>query len=65
MSNLFVLQEALQRDSYYATMVRGSCVKIPLTPDIWCPHDELQHTGEETQHFFQVMWEVPTSPLLE
>lgn len=38
-------------------MVRGSCVKIPLTPDIWCPHDELQHTGEETQHFFQVMWE--------
>lgn len=51
------LKEALQRDSYYATMIRGSCVKIPLTPDIWCPHDELQHTGEETQRFFEVMWE--------
>lgn len=51
------MKDALQRDSYYATMVRGSCIKIPLTPDIWCPHDELQHTGEETQHFFRVMWE--------
>lgn len=52
------LREALQLDSYYATMVRGACVKIPLTPDIWCSHDEMQHTGEETQHFFKVMWEV-------
>ena len=50
------LQRALQLDSYYATMVRGSCVKVPLTPDIWCAHNEMEHTGEETTHFFQVMW---------
>lgn len=80
------LRDALQLDSYYATMVRGACVKactttfpvvelfsevflllilssgaqIPLTPDIWCSHDEMQHTGDETQHFFRVMWEAST-----
>lgn len=52
------LKKALQLDAYYATMVRGSCVKIPLTPDIWCPHDELQHAEVETQNFFRVMWKV-------
>ena len=51
------LQKALQLDSYYATMVRGACVKVPLTPDIWCAHNEMEHTGHETTHFFNVMWQ--------
>ena len=51
------IQKALQLDSYYATMVRGACIKVPLTPDIWCPHDEMQHTGEDTALFFTVMWQ--------
>ena len=51
------LQNALQLDSYYATMVRGACVKVPLTPDIWCAHDEMQHTGEDTALFFTIMWQ--------
>jgi hypothetical protein len=38
-------------------MVRGACIKIPLTPDIWCAHDEMQHTGEDTTLFFSAMWD--------
>lgn len=51
------LQKALQLDSYYATMVRGSCIKVPLTPDIWCAHDEMQHQGQDTTLFFSAMWD--------
>jgi hypothetical protein len=58
--NASVLQQALQLDSYYAMMVRGSCVRVPLSPDIWCPHNEMEHTEFETQRFFHVMWEVRT-----
>ena len=61
-ANASDLQKALQLDAYYATMVRGASVNTALTPNIWCPHDELEHTGKENEDFFKAMWKARPLP---
>jgi hypothetical protein len=48
--------EAQKLDKAYACMVHGSCMKVPLVPDIWCPHEGIESVipiGRETDSFFK------------
>ena len=48
--------EAQKLDKAYACMVHGSCMKVPLVPDIWCPHEGIESVipiGKETDSFFK------------
>ena len=46
---------ARQMDRYYATLVHGAAVRVPL-PEIWCPENEMEHTARDSKQFFDVMW---------
>jgi hypothetical protein len=46
---------AQQLDLYYAKLVHGSCVKVPMS-EIWCPNNEMEHTERDTDAFFKIMW---------
>jgi hypothetical protein len=51
--------EAQKLDKSYACMVHGACTKVPLVPDIWCPHESMDSVipiGKETESFFRGMW---------
>lgn len=47
--------EAQRQDLYYANLVHGAAVRVPLS-DIWCAHNELEHSDRDTGKFFDVMW---------
>jgi hypothetical protein len=46
---------AQHRDMYYANLVHGACVKVPIS-EIWCPNDEMEHSDKDTESFFKAMW---------
>jgi hypothetical protein len=47
--------QAQQLDLYYANLVHGASVKVPLS-EIWCPNNEMEHTDRDTDAFFKIMW---------
>jgi hypothetical protein len=52
-----MITQAQELDSLYASMVHGASVKIPLTPDIWCPSHNIASTlfgMRESEQFFKV-----------
>lgn len=50
-----VKYEAQRQDLYYANLVHGAAVRVPLS-DIWCAHNELEHSDRDSGKFFDVMW---------
>ena len=46
---------AQQQDLFYANLVHGASVRVPLA-DIWCPNNQLEHTDRDTNKFFDIMW---------
>jgi hypothetical protein len=48
-------RKAQQLDLYYANLVHGAAIKVPLG-EIWCPSNELEHSDRDTDKFFEVMW---------
>lgn len=47
--------QALQLDLFYAGLVHGACIKVPLT-EIWRSHNEMEHSERDTDQFFRAMW---------
>lgn len=48
-------EKARQLDLYYANLVHGAAVRIPLA-EVWSPNNELEHTEQDSEAFFKVMW---------
>lgn len=46
---------AQQLDLYYANLVHGASVRAPLQ-EIWCPHNETEHSERDSEQFFRLMW---------
>ncbi len=47
--------KAQEQDLFYANLVHGSSVRIPLA-DIWAPNNQLEHTDRDSNKFFDIMW---------
>lgn len=47
--------QAQQLDLFYANLVHGAGVRIPLQ-EIWCPHNEMEHSESDSEEFFKIMW---------
>jgi hypothetical protein len=47
--------QAQQLDLFYANLVHGASVRTPLQ-EIWCPHNEMEHSLRDSEEFFRVMW---------
>jgi hypothetical protein len=45
----------IQLDLFYANLVHGAAVRIPLS-EIWCPNNEIEHSDADSERFFKVMW---------
>ncbi len=48
-------RKAQQLDLYYANLVHGASIKVPLG-EIWRPNNEMEHSEFDTSTFFTVMW---------
>jgi hypothetical protein len=48
-------RQAQLLDLYYANLVHGASVKVPLG-EIWRPNNEMEHSESDTSSFFNVMW---------
>lgn len=48
-------REAQQLDHYYAQLVKGSMVNVPMTV-VWVPSDEMQNSAMDDANFNKMMW---------
>lgn len=46
---------AQQLDLYYANLVHGASVRTALQ-EIWCPHNETEHSERDSEEFLKLMW---------
>lgn len=48
-------RKAQQLDHYYAQLVKGSMVNVPMTV-VWVPSDEMQNSAMDDANFNKMMW---------